>query len=849
MSTIEPLIAYQYCSPPVYERMRETLVCQGSLFDWVLTEADLTTPDEATIATIEKIVKRCREQTPQDVNSYMFADGSSDRPPTGRHFAGDRDESLSPFSNWQSEADQFVLMVSDAWGVLLRAEAIEGDAEDTVAKDAVAYRVGLTFDETAIAQFAVHLQETVASRISVGQTEIGSTEIHIDPQHLLDRKHTTPGDSDQHSLHSHSLSPNALHLHQRPMLTQPHQAVSAKAKLMAQETFVLSWAKQMASSPKISSRHSLDALKTQVQQSLLLDRVVTQIRHSLDLPDILETTVLEVREFLSADRLVLYQFDRSMATTMASKRSSTQRRSQVGRSIFSGHVTYEAKASEKISSVLYSAEEKCFTPSRLQRARFLSGRPIAVDSVDEQYAQTACLLEFLKKAQVKSKMIAPVVVQGELWALLIAHQCDDYRHWEETEVVFLQHIADHLAVAVSQAQLYHQLQQQTTSLQSRVEQRTQNLHDALMVAETANVTKGEFLSTMSHELRTPLTYIIGMSATLLRWSFGDLSDRQRSYLNTINQSGEQLLDIINNILELAKVESGQRLLEAGEVSLSELCDSVIEAYDDLAQSRQVVLSLDSKLTPDEDLFWADEERLRQVLSNLTENAIKFTPEQGTVNLIVWREPQQVLFQIEDTGIGIAESQQDSLFEKFKQLESPFSRQYPGAGIGLAMTKHLVEMHSGTIQVESQVGSGSTFTVCLPVRPKIQHGFGDAIPNTLSNKKRVILLEQDEESAAIVCNMLTAAGYEVIWLLESGALESQLMLLKPIVLLADLSLLSSDPRQIKSLQLSIADLDAKVLALLSSGAPSSSMAHHDVLTKPIEPKRLLDKVRQLSPISQ
>ena len=109
-------------------------------------------------------------------------------------------------------------------------------------------------------------------------------------------------------------------------------------------------------------------------------------------------------------------------------------------------------------------------------------------------------------------------------------------------------------------------------------ERTQNLHDALAAAESANVTKGEFLSTMSHELRTPLTYIIGMSATLLRWSFGALSDRQRSYLTTINQSGEQLLDLINNILEFAKMESGRSLLEFSDLSLTQLVNTVTGSH-------------------------------------------------------------------------------------------------------------------------------------------------------------------------------------------------------------------------------------------------------------------------------
>ncbi|PZO14788.1 MAG: hybrid sensor histidine kinase/response regulator [Leptolyngbya foveolarum] len=852
MPTIESLTAYQSLSPAVYIRLRETLVCQSHLFDWTVTESDMA-------------------HHPNSSASYDDADSRLDS--TG---------STSAFwSAWQSGTSQFVLMGSKAWCLLLTAEAIDSGLPDGELTgdlaDVQAYRVGLTFDDWAIAQFALHLKEMLAH--STGDIFPSNTALFLpkvlaslsgirgypmqtatDLEPLLNQVHLTPEQASRHSLHAHSINPrsqcqylqnsqNLQNQHPSPKSSSSYfppsgyRSISTDEKLlMAQETFMLNWAKQMSASPDLAAQRSADTLQTQMQQSLLLNQVVTRIRHSLDLSDILETTVAQVRSFLAADRLLLYQFDKSSPTANRSIETA-----HVGRAVFSGHVTYEARASEAITSVLRSAEKGCFTPSQLQRAKFLSGRPIAVDSVDEQYAHSPCLLKFLKKAQVKSKIIAPVVVQGELWGLLIAHQCHDYRQWEETEVVFLQHIAEHLAVAVNQAQLYAQLQQQTTSLESCVVERTQNLHDALMAAETANVTKGEFLSTMSHELRTPLTYIIGMSATLLRWSFGELSDRQRSYLDTIHQSGEQLLGIINSILEFAKVEAGQRLLDASEVSLSALFGEAIAHYRELAQKRGVQLSLDSKLKPAEDLFWADEKRLQQVVANLTENAIKFTPEGGKVSLMIWRESQQVVFQVEDTGIGIADSQRDGLFEKFKQLESPFQRQYSGTGLGLAMTKHLVEMHGGTIQVESKVDQGSTFTVRLPKQPKPQHSVHSDISSTFASTKRIILLERDEESAAIICNMLTAAGYEVIWLLEATPLAAQLELLKPMLLIANLALLNQDASEIKSLQLSITTLEAKVLALLEPEPAPLPMAHHDVLAKPINPKVLLEKVRQLSPV--
>ena len=483
------------------------------------------------------------------------------------------------------------------------------------------------------------------------------------------------------------------------------------------------------------------------------------------------------------------------------------------------------------------------------RSRYLNGQPIAIDNVDKQYDSIHCLLKFLQQANIKSKIIAPIVVQGQLWGLLIAHQCDRYRQWEKTEAIFLQHIADHLSVAISQASLYQQLRQQTVSLESCVIERTQSLHDALIAAESANITKGEFLSTMSHELRTPLTYIIGMSATLLRWSFGDLNERQRSYLNTINHSGEQLLNVINGILEFASVESGRSILDLSEIALDQLVTSTVAHHQKMAQAQDITLTLHSEINANNNRFIADARRLQQILSNLVHNAIKFTGAGGQVNVRVWRESQTAVFQIEDTGIGIPESQKDALFETFKQLEPPIQRQYSGTGLGLAMTKRVVDLHGGSIEVDSQVGEGSTFIVRLPM-PSERVAPKHDLPTVIeSAPKRIVLLETDEENAAIVCEMLTAAGYEVIWLVESDGLVAQLELLRPMMLIADLSLIDTEVSNIKSIQLAVTGLSAKVLALTApSESASSAMAHHDTLCKPIDPKVLLEKVRQLARIS-
>ncbi len=721
------------------------------------------------------------------------------------------DGRLAAAESWDGfKVDSFVLMQSATLNVLLMAAPVNqanGRARSKRARrqksavTAVQHQVRLTFDESAIAVFSDQLKGGTASFAP-----------------------------NQHRGRPQSESRRALnHWPKDPLDLASASADGPADEAITQADFMLNWAQLLTASPQQGLQPAQVALDSQRQQSSLLNQLIAQVGRGVDLPVILESAAAQVREILSADRIVLHQLEQLD-----------------GSETTAGSVTCESRISEEIPSVLHSSEAGCFQPSLSVRARYWMGAAIAVDNVDQQYAHADCLLDFLHQAQVKSKLIAPVIVQDRLWGLLIAHQCSDYRHWEESEASFLQQVAEHLAVAINQAGLYQQLRQQTVSLESCVIDRTQNLRDALVAAEAANVTKGEFLSTMSHELRTPLTYIIGMSATLLRWSFGALSDRQRSYLTTINQSGEQLLEIINNILEFAKVESGRSLLEFTELSLSQLIDTVISSHQGLVKKQGVTLSSTFEVSPDSDCFTADARRLQQIISNLLHNAIKFTPAGGQIHLRVWQEHQTTLFQIKDTGIGIPESQQSILFEKFKQLESPFQRQYSGTGLGLAMTKRLVELHGGSIQVQSQVGKGSTFTVRLPVQrdPYPTHRY--QIPSTLEDTTaRVILLEDSEESAAIVCNMLTAAGYKVIWLVEAGQLAMQLDSLRPVMLIADLALLSHDPNEVKAIQLATTAMNVKVLALLGQEASSSlPMAHHDILSKPIDPKDLLVKVRQL-----
>ncbi|BAZ47707.1 multi-sensor signal transduction histidine kinase [Nostoc sp. NIES-4103] len=456
-----------------------------------------------------------------------------------------------------------------------------------------------------------------------------------------------------------------------------------------------------------------DALKKQISQERLLNQVTSQIRKSLDLPVIMATAIAQVREFLELDRIVIYKFEGSRVNN---SRLPDQTSFQPPTQDSGGCIVYEARATDTIPSVLHYQEKHCFMRTSQCWEKYRQGFTLAVDDIEKAYALEVCLLNFLRENQVRAKLAAPIMFEEKLWGLLIAHQCDEPRQWSESDKNLLTSIAEQLAIAIHQAELMRSLTQEKQTLEQRVIERTMALRDALLAAEAASRLRSEFLATISHELLTPLTYVIGMSSTLLRWPLGDLSQRQRDYLQTIHDSGEHLLEMINDILDLSQIEAGKAVLNITEFSLINIAENTLESLSEKATSEQVNLKLDLQIDPRRDRFTADAGRVEQILWNLLTNAIKFTPEGGSVTLRLWVEDDTAIFQVEDTGIGIPEEQLPLLFEKFQQLDTPYRRRYEGTGLGLALTKQLVELHRGRIEVESTVGIGSLFTVWIPAQP-------------------------------------------------------------------------------------------------------------------------------------
>ncbi|MGE5507845.1 MAG: ATP-binding protein [Chitinophagales bacterium] len=255
-----------------------------------------------------------------------------------------------------------------------------------------------------------------------------------------------------------------------------------------------------------------------------------------------------------------------------------------------------------------------------------------------------------------------------------------------------------------------QLQEAKELLEQKVAERTRELQEAVAGLQKASTLKSQFLATMSHELRSPLNSVIGFAEMIEDELVGPLTEKQKDYLRNILTSARHLLALITDMLDLSRIEQGRMVLNPQEVSLADVAAAAQTMFS--RQAGEAGLALQVEVPTDLPLLWADPIRLKEVLCNLISNAIKFTP-QGSVWVRAWAEAGEVVAEVEDTGIGIKPEDQEVIFDEFVQAESAYHRRFEGAGLGLPLSKKLVELHGGRITLESAVGKGTRVRVYLP----------------------------------------------------------------------------------------------------------------------------------------
>jgi signal transduction histidine kinase len=297
------------------------------------------------------------------------------------------------------------------------------------------------------------------------------------------------------------------------------------------------------------------------------------------------------------------------------------------------------------------------------------------------------------RQNIRTTVGVPLLREGVPIGTITAFRTE-IRPFSEAQIALLKIFADQAVIAIENVRLFTELEQKTRELQA------------------ASQHKSEFLANMSHELRTPLNAIIGFSEVLSERMFGELNEKQEEYLKDIHASGNHLLSLINDILDLSKIEAGRMELELTDFHLPTALESALTLVRERAGRRGIALQMnvDSRV----DLIQADERKIRQVVLNLLSNAIKFTPEGGRIEILAAPRDGFVEVSVSDTGVGIAPEDQDAVFEEFRQVGTA-AKKVEGTGLGLTLCRKFVELHAGRIWVKSELGVGSTFTFSLPLR--------------------------------------------------------------------------------------------------------------------------------------
>ncbi len=323
----------------------------------------------------------------------------------------------------------------------------------------------------------------------------------------------------------------------------------------------------------------------------------------------------------------------------------------------------------------------------------LDGHMVHLPDLEKAAAQYPRIRQLALKFGYHSGIFAPLLREGRaIGGISVLRRVAGA--FGDKEVALLNTFADQAVIAIENVRLFKEIE------------------DKSRLLEIANRHKSEFLANMSHELRTPLNAIIGFSEVLQEHMFGEMNEKQEEYINDIHGSGQHLLSLINDILDLSKVEAGRMELDLATFDVPEAIGNALTLIKERAGRHNI--DLQAALDPAVGEIKADERKFKQILLNLLSNAVKFTPESGRITVAARPVDSMIEVSVTDTGIGIAPEHCDAVFEEFKQVGTDYTKKAEGTGLGLALTRRFVELHGGRIWVTSEVGKGSTFTFTLPL---------------------------------------------------------------------------------------------------------------------------------------
>ncbi len=450
-------------------------------------------------------------------------------------------------------------------------------------------------------------------------------------------------------------------------------------------------------------QQSHQMLQHQLEQQRLVMEMTQRIGKSLDLQEIIQTTVNEVRKFLQTDRVIIYKFEPDWSGTI------------IVESVGAGWMSI---LNTQIYDTFIASCDKNF------QKELVTVRP---DVHSAGFA--ACHLRLLEKFQIRANLVVPILHGDELWGLLISHHCAAPRQWQTFEMDLVKQLANQLSIAIQQADLFAQAQTELTQ-RKQAEMTLQLLNAELEQRQTVEKLKDEFIGIVSHELRTPLTSMRGSLGLLAMGLMDDEPDQMKQMIQIAALETERLVRMVNDILDLEKLQTDASSLTQEWCDAATLLHGAIEVMSSSAQAAGVQLELDCPSVQ----IWVAPDRIVQIFTNLLSNAIKFSPSGSIVSITAEvfndstlhgpdrfdavrfgssRSSWQICFAVKDRGRGIPADKLETIFNRFQQVDASDARDKGGTGLGLAICKSIVEQHQGRIWVESKWKSGSTFFLTLP----------------------------------------------------------------------------------------------------------------------------------------
>ena len=530
---------------------------------------------------------------------------------------------------------------------------------------------------------------------------------------------------------------------------------------------------------------SLAAWEQSAGNRLNLAQAMLEVSSEVDLERVIDLTVNRVRETVGADEVFV------------------RLRSADDAVVYSSTSNFDPKLGEEPDS-----------PGRLAMA---TEAPVVTDLRDKRWAPS--IRAWAAASELGPALVVPMISGGKTIGVISAVRRVGQAPFSRLESELAAIIVPGIAAGLNVSQLFSELSEANTEL------------------ERASRVKSEFLANMSHELRTPLNAILGFSELLIDDGDGHFNELTRTeFLKTINSSGQHLLGLINDILDLAKIEAGRMEVVPEPMDFTHATEEVLDAMSAVASSKKIKLVRKARRPL---RLVADTRMVRQVLLNLVSNAIKFTPEGGTVSVGGSLSETELEFYVADTGVGISADEQERIFGEFEQVQTANQRFQQGTGLGLALTRRMLALQGGRIWVESKPGAGATFRAVLPLRtgaePVLQQ------PKADGDAPLVLIIEDEPAAANLIAHQLSIGGFRSVVARDGRQALEMARTLNPVAITLDIVLPELDGWEVLTtlkLDRATGGIPVVVISILDDQVTGRALGAADYFVKPIEPQALL-----------